>query len=227
MIRRPATTIAAATTSAVIESKATIAGDLDQDQPAEHPGRGQRVGAQMRGVALERRRLVGARLARENRRDAEVGEHREAHHRDADAERLDLGADDQPVGRLVDDDPGADQDQHPLDRRRQALDLLVPVGMVGVGRLVGFADRDEGDHRGDQVDQRVQRLGDDRDRAGDRPGGELDRDQRRVGGDRERRRAALGADHRPLGGAPRARQVRGEHAGGAAAVADLVLLRVG
>ena len=158
----------------------------------------------MRGVAFERRRFVGPRLAREHGRDAEVGEHRDAHHGDADAERFDLGADDEPVGRLEDDDPGADQDQHPLDRRRQALDLLVAVGVVGVGRLVGFADRDEGDHRGDQVDQRVERLGQDRDRAGDRPGRELDRDQRRVRRDRERRRAALGADHRPVRAAPRA-----------------------
>ena len=153
----------------------------------------------------------------------EVGEHREAHHGDADAEPLDLGADDQPVGRLVDDDPGADQDQHPLDRRRQALDLLVAVGVVGVGRLVGFADRDEGDDRGDQVDQRVDRLGDDRDRAGDRPGGQLDRDQERVGGDRERRRAALGADHRPPPPPP-APRCAASMPRGAAAVADRVLL---
>ena len=178
MIRRPAATIAAATTRAVIESKAAIAGDLDQREADQHPGRGERVGAQVGGVALQRRRVVGPRLAREDRRDARLATHREAHHGDADAERFDLGADDQPVGRLVDDDPGADQDQHPLDRRRQVLDLLVPVGMLGVGRLVGFADRDEGDHRGDQVDQRVDRLGEDRDRAGDRPGRELDRDQR-------------------------------------------------
>ena len=153
----------------------------------------------------------------------EVGDHREAHHRDADPERFDLGADDEPVGRLVDDDPGADEDQHPLDRRRQALDLLVAVGVLGVGRLVGFADRDEGDDRGDEVDQRVDRLGEDRDRAGDRPGRQLDRDQDRVGGDRERRRAALGADHRASGVAGR-RQVRGQQPRGPAAVADLVLL---
>ncbi len=201
MIRIPAVTIAPATTSAVIESKAALPVTLTRTQADEHAGRGQRVGAQVRRVALERRRFVGLRLAREDRRDDEVGQHREAHHGDADAERFDLGADDEPVGRLVDDDPGADQDQQPLDRRRQALDLLVPVGVLGVGRLVGLAHRDEGDDRGDEVDQRVDRLGDDRDRAGDRPGGELDRDQQRVGGDRERRRAALGADHRAPGAA--------------------------
>ena len=205
MIRSPATTIAAATTSAAIESKAATPVISTSSEPDEHADRGQRVGAQVGGVALERRRVVRARLAREDGRDAEVGDHREADHGDADAEPLDLGADDQPVGRLEDDDPGADQDQHPLDRRRQALDLLVAVGVLGVGGLVGLADRDEGDHRGDQVDQRVDRLGEDRDRAGDRPGRELERDQQRVGGDRERRRAAFGADHRRSGAAPRPR----------------------
>ena len=73
----------------------------------------------------------------------EVGDAENAMHRDADPERVDLGADHEPAGRLEDDDPGADQDQHPLDRRRQALDLLVPVGVVLVGRGVGRADRDE------------------------------------------------------------------------------------
>ena len=224
MIRSPATTIATATTSAVIESKAASPVIWTRTRPTSTPAE---VSASVRRWAASPSSAgesCALRLAREDRRDAEVGDHREAHHGDADAERLDLGADDEPVGRLVDDDPGADQDQHPLDRRRQVLDLLVAVGMLGVGRLVGFADRDEGDHRGDQVDQRVDRLGEDRDRAGDRPGGELERDQQRVGGDRERRRAALGADHRAL--RPRRQaEVRGEHARGAAAVADRVLLR--
>ena len=209
----------------MIESKATTPGELDQGQADQHAGRGEGVGAQVRRVALQRRRVVRPRLPREDRRDGEVGEHREAHHRDADPERVDLGPDHQPVGRLVDDDPGADQDQHPLDRRRQALDLLVAVGVLGVGRLVGFADRDEGDHRGDQVDQRVDRLGDDRDRAGDRPGGELERDQQRVGGDRERRRAAFRVDHRSAGAASPARCSASSRAA-RAAVADLVLLRL-
>ena len=61
-----------------------------------------------------------------------------------------------------------DQDQDALDRRRQVLDLLVAVAVALVGRLAGLADREERDDRGDQVDARVDRLGEDRDRAGDR-----------------------------------------------------------
>ena len=85
----PAETIAAATRSAVIESKATIAGDLDQGEADEDAGRGQRVGAQVGGVALQRRRFVHPRLAVEDAGDGEVGDHGEAHHGDADAERFD------------------------------------------------------------------------------------------------------------------------------------------
>jgi len=40
---------------------------------------------------------------------------------------------------LVDDQCGADQDQHALDRSGEVLELLVAVGMLGVGGLVGLA----------------------------------------------------------------------------------------
>ena len=158
----------------------------------QHAERGERVGAEMGGVAGERRRAVALGLPPEEERDAGVGERREADHRDADAELLDPGSRGEPVDRLVDDQPGAREDQHPLDRRGEALELLVAVGVLDVGGLVGAPDRDEGDHRGDQVDHRVKRLAQDRDRAGDRGGRELQRDQHRVRGDRDRGRPRLG-----------------------------------
>ena len=49
----------------------------------------------------------------------------------------------------------ADEDQHPLDRRREVLDLLVAVAVALVGRLAGLAHGEERDDRGDQVDRRV------------------------------------------------------------------------
>ena len=227
MIRTPATTIATATTSAVIESKATIAGDLDQEQADEHADRGQRVGAQVGGVALERRRVVGAGLAREDVETTRLATTEKAITAMPTPSDSTSAPIDQPAGRLEDDDPGADQDQHPLDRGGEALDLLVAVGVVGVGRLVGLADRDEGDHRGDQVDQRVDRLGEDRDRAGDRAGGELERDQGRVGGDRERRRRRSWCGSSLRRRRLAAGQVSGQQPGRAAAVADRVLLGLG
>ena len=44
-----------ATVSAAIESNAWTPGHLDEDEPDQHGDRGQRVGAKMGGVALERR----------------------------------------------------------------------------------------------------------------------------------------------------------------------------
>ena len=97
----------------------------------------------------------------------------------------------QPPHRLEHDHAGADEDQQRLDRGREVLDLVVAVGVVGVGGLVGRAHRDVGDDRRDQVDRRVHRLGDDRDRAGDRAGRDLQHDEDRVRGDRQRRGARL------------------------------------
>ncbi len=226
MIRTPATTIAPATTSAVIESKAAM--------PVIWTRRGRRA----RRRRSERRRAGAPRPPRapairgalawrirtvETARLASTEMPITAMPTPSDST---LGADHQPMGRLEDDDPGADQDQHPLDRRRQALDLLVAVGVVGVGRLVGFADRDEGDHRGDQVDQRVDRLGQDRDRAGDRAGRELDRDQGGVGGDRERPPRRFWSGSSSAAACRVGRQVRGQHPRRAAPVADLVLFGV-
>ena len=211
-MRSPANTIAAGDHQRGDRIEGVHARDRDQAQPDEHADRGQRVGAQVRRVSRQGGRAVLAGAPPQVAGDAEVGDRREADHRDPDPEVLDLAADDQPAGRLEDDDPGADQDQHALDRGGQVLGLLVPVGMLAVGRLVGLSDRDQGDHRGEQIDRGVGRLGDDRDRAGDRPGGDLERDQQRVGGDREGRGARLGADHDPR--LQPARRARGRRARG-------------
>ena len=64
MILMPAQTIAAATISAVIESKATMPVSSTSAEAEEDPGRGQRVGAEVGGVAFQRRRVVRPRLAR-------------------------------------------------------------------------------------------------------------------------------------------------------------------
>ena len=194
--RKPAQTIATATISAVIGSKAASPVTWARARPTSTPAE---VSASVRrcaaspSSACDSSPWPGARGREETPRLATTEKAITAMPMPS---RSTLGADDQLVGRLVDDHAGADQDQHPLDRGREVFDLLVAVGVLRVGRLVGFADREVGDDRGDQVDQRVQRLGQDRDRAGDRASGELDRDQGRVGGDREPGRTPFGADHR-------------------------------
>ena len=62
------------------------AGDLDQGEADEDAGRGQRVGAQVGGVALQRRRVVRPRLAVEDAETTRLASDREPDHGDADAE---------------------------------------------------------------------------------------------------------------------------------------------
>ena len=150
-------------------------------------------------------------------------------------------------GRLVHDHARADEDQHALDRGREVLDLRVAVLVLGVRGLVRLAQRQVGDDRGEQVDARVHRLGDDRDRSRDRARDDLQRrsgsSSRRptaaprrtwscpdgVGGDQgrvsTRARPALSPVRR---GRCRRSQARGaasrQGAHGAATVADRVLL---
>ena len=91
MIRRPATTIAPATISAVIGSKAESPVDLDQAEPDQDAARGQGVGAQVRGVALEGERFVIASPAGPAPpRRPRLASTREAHDGDSDRDRFDV-----------------------------------------------------------------------------------------------------------------------------------------
>ena len=143
--RKPAQTIATATISAVIGSKAALPVTCTRARPKSTPA--EVIASVRRWAASASSACDSVALAcRESTVETtEVGEDRERHHGDADAEPVDFGADDELVRRLVDDHPGAEQDQHPLDRGGEVFDLLVAVGMLGVGRLVGFADREVGD----------------------------------------------------------------------------------
>ncbi len=110
--------------------------------------------------------------------------------------------------------PGGDQDaagQHIEHRddteRRQALDLAVAVMMLLVGRLVRHLHHHPGDHGGDQIDRRVQRLGDQREAADRDADHEFRGRHRGAGQDRNRgdtgffgrslavHRGGLAADH--------------------------------
>jgi hypothetical protein len=84
---------------------------------------------------------------------------------------LDVAAsEDQPLAGLV-GDPHAGREEEPgLEEGREVLDLPMAVEVIAVRRLRGGADRPEGHQRGEQVDARVRRLGED----ADGPGGETD-----------------------------------------------------
>ena len=68
--------------------------------------------------------------------------------RDAEPEHLHLAVVDQMTDRFERDRRRPDQDQHPLDRRGQVLDLLVSVAMAIVRRLARLAHGEERAARG-------------------------------------------------------------------------------
>ena len=166
-------------------------GDLDEEQRAEHGPRRHRVGAQVRRVALERGGIGKPGLAAQECRDAQVGHQRDRDDHDTEPHVPQRRRLREPVPRLRDDHGGADEDEQALERGRQVLCLLVPVGVRLVGRLVGLADREQRDERREQVDARVHGVGEEGDRTGYPGRHELEHDQRRVRADRQGRGAGL------------------------------------
>ena len=74
----------------------------------------------------------------QERRHGQIHDHRQCDHRDADAERVELGRVGQAADRLDDDHSGAEHDQHALERCGQVVArqrLRTPVGPQLVGDL--------------------------------------------------------------------------------------------
>ena len=130
-IRTPVTTIATATSSATTGSSHVVAGDLRR-------GRGRRARRARCSASVRRcaaspssagESVVARAAVRGSAETTRLTTVENADDRDAEAERLDLGAVDEAADRLEDDHAGADEDQHPLDRRGEVLDLLVAVAV--------------------------------------------------------------------------------------------------
>ncbi len=102
---------------------------------------------------------------------------------------------DQPLARFPHHHAGQDEQQRGLGEGGDVLDLAVAVLMVLIRRLVGPAHGEVGHHRGGEVDQRMGRLGEDRQRAGQHPDHGLAEGQGAGGGDRAECDTFLQARH--------------------------------
>jgi len=65
----------------------------------------------------------------------------------------------QPLHSFPDDVGGGENEQARLQERREILDLAMTVGVVGIGRAVGNSNREIGNNRGDEIQRRMQGLG--------------------------------------------------------------------
>jgi len=106
--------------------------------------------------------------------DRDVDQRGNPHHDRAEVDLPDDVAPDQLVDGLVGDEEDGAEDQKRLHRSREALDLAVAVGVVGVRRAVGEGVRHEGDERRQQVHRRVHGLGEHRHRSGHHPDCQLE-----------------------------------------------------
>ena len=97
---------------------------------------------------------------------------------------------------LRDDEARDDDQDQALDHGRDVLELLVAERVRRVRRPVGGAHREQRDHRGQQVRERVRGLGEDRRRARGERDGALHGHARPRQGDAEPRRVALRRGHR-------------------------------
>ena len=97
----------------------------------------------------------------------------------------------EPLDSFPDDVDRGHQQQRRFDKRRKTLDFSVAVEMLRIGGLVRHSHRKVGDHRGDQIKDRMQRLGKNSQAAGDRREKNLQRHQHDRRAHRPKRRHAF------------------------------------
>ena len=133
----------------------------------------------MKRVRFQGLALGFARDPQQGARPPGVDRHLDAEHREGDVGEGDqFAAGLQPLDRLHGDAAGQQKQQGGLGQRGDAFDLAVPVVMLGVGRPVGNAHGEPGHERRAQVDQAVQRVGNQRQAADRDAHGELHRGER-------------------------------------------------
>ena len=130
-----------------------------QDKPKHHHAGRPDVGGEMQSVGLQRLAVVFGGDAAQRARTPPVDPHGEQHHGKSGQRRLDFNVAEEQTQRRLVNNPGAGQQQQSgLDEGGEIFDLAMTVLMVGVGRLVGDADREKSQQRRNQVEPGVRRF---------------------------------------------------------------------
>ena len=126
----------------------------------DHHRRAPHVGGKMQRVCFQRLAYVLPSDACERSGPQQINSQRDA--QDADREQAGPNRDlakKQPLHSFPDDVGGGENEQARLQERREILDLAMTVGVVGIGRAVGNSNREIGNNRGDEIQRRMQGLG--------------------------------------------------------------------
>ena len=143
------------------------AGQLDQEKAEDDDGRGPDVGREMKGVGFEGLAVVFFGRPGQDPGAGQIDDDRHGHDQERPQRRFDGNVLEKEPPDGLDDDPDAgDEQKGRLQHGRQVFDLAVTIGVGLIGRPAGYADGDEGHGRGDQVQGRMGRLGQDAQRAG-------------------------------------------------------------
>ena len=140
--------------------------EAEQQEPDDDSGAGPEIGEHVLAVGDEGEGLVPPPGPHQKPSEREVGESRAEHDEEAGAEIPDLHAVEQTAHGFVEDDDGGERDEPALEGGGEELDLAVTVRVVAVGGSPREHDAANGEHRGHDVDDRLERIGQDRGGAG-------------------------------------------------------------
>ena len=158
------------------------AGEGDQRDADQHAERGDDIGEQMVRIGEQRRRAPPAPNAKQQEAPHRIDDGGETVDRQAKRRRIDrLRVEIAEIG-LAQDGKRGDHDQHAFHHRRQIFDLVMAVGVVGVGRHRAQAHGKEGRHRGRDIDDALRRVGIKRHAAGDAIGRIFEREHQHADG---------------------------------------------
>ncbi len=121
----------------------------------------------MERISLERFAWIFLDDARQCFGARHIDDERESEHDDRSDAGFDVyRAEEEPFERFENDVEGGDEEKRGFNERRKIFEFAVAVGMALIGRLIGDADGEEGDHRGDQIESGMQRFGQNAQAAG-------------------------------------------------------------
>ena len=134
------------------------AGHRGQSQADQHAYRGRHIRQQVPAVGYQGWRPLLASPSDQERtpRGVEAGGKPVQH--EPNRKIGETARPDQGIVGLVQHQQGGHDDQGALDHRREILGLVVTELMAAIGRLQGDVDGVERDHRGDHVDDALQRV---------------------------------------------------------------------
>ena len=156
--------------------------EAGSDQASDDRDLDPEIGGEVKGISLQGMRMVGPGDATDVTSSTIVDDHGGSDYTYGQSgDRQREGPDD----HLDHDKNGDSTDEDDLDKGREALKLLVPVGMTTIGRLRGHTHAPEGEAGRRKVKYGMGGIGHDGQRASEEGDGSLYSDEAEVNGNRQ------------------------------------------